>query len=214
MISASARSRHTGSRSPPSAFTLASVWNVLDEREVELVLEAVGGEAAEPVVGVQHVGREVAVEVVRHAVAELVDDRRQLLLAEVERPGRHVHHPVPRLDLHDLGLIRARGAGEGGAVDAGLRRAPTPARARTRSSRHCRPSPVGPAATCGARGLRPVARCGKRYPSRSGIRVHVQAGRAVRPTGDEAVVHVEQRRALLGRRASGRGRSRRGPRCR
>ena len=59
MISASARSRQLGSGSPPSALTRASVWNVDDERDVEVVLDAVGDDAAQPVVGVHDVGAAV-----------------------------------------------------------------------------------------------------------------------------------------------------------
>ena len=74
-----------------------------DERQLELVLDAVRDEAAEPVVGVHHVGAGTVLEVVDHGVAELVDDVRQVFLGEVERPAGQVHDPVPRLDLDDLG---------------------------------------------------------------------------------------------------------------
>ncbi len=120
MISASARSRHSGSKSPPSALTLARVWKVLTNGTIELVLDAVGDEPAEPVVGVQDVGRRIVLDVVDHGVAELVEHRRQLLLGQVVRAGGNVHHPVTRLDLDDLREPGPRRPRVGGAVDTGL----------------------------------------------------------------------------------------------
>ena len=45
-----------------------------DERQVELVLDAMRDESAEPVVGVQHIGGRVVLDVVDHRVAELAED--------------------------------------------------------------------------------------------------------------------------------------------
>ncbi|CAB4547679.1 unannotated protein [freshwater metagenome] len=92
-----------------------------DERQAALVLQPVGDQAAEPVVRVHDVGRELAVEMTPDAGGELVDDPRQVLLGQVVRTGGDVHDAVPGLDLHDLGQTRPVGAGERGAVDTQLR---------------------------------------------------------------------------------------------
>ena len=91
-----------------------------DERQVELVLESVADEAAEPVVGVDHIGSVVAGEPVEHPSTELVDHLGQGLLGEVVRTGLDVDHAVAGFD-HDLvGQSVTIGASEGGALDAGL----------------------------------------------------------------------------------------------
>ena len=91
-----------------------------DERDVEDVLEAVGDDAAEPVVGVHDVGAAVGREVLEHAVGELVEDVGERLLRQVVRPGLDVHDAVAGLDEHLGREPGAVGAGVGGALDAGL----------------------------------------------------------------------------------------------
>ncbi len=91
-----------------------------DEREVELVLDAMPDETAEPVVGVQHVGGRVVLDVVDHGVAELGQHRRKLFLAEVVAAGGNMHHPMPRLDLDHLRESGSRRSRVRRALDTGL----------------------------------------------------------------------------------------------
>ena len=115
-------------------------------------------EAAEPVVGVQHVGRRVVLEVVDHGIAELVDHRRQLLLGQVVRAGGDVHDTMARLDLHDLGQARVAMA----RVYV-VHSTPAWASADTSSRTYTFMPPLSPepgwaGATCGAKARRRVAR--------------------------------------------------------
>ncbi len=66
-------------------------------RQIELVLEPMTSHPAQPVVGVQHVGR-IDREMGAHPVSELVDDAGQLLLREVGVAGVDVHDLEARLD--------------------------------------------------------------------------------------------------------------------
>ena len=84
------------------------------------MLEAVGDDAAEPVVGVDDVGAAVGLEVLEHAVGELVEDVGERLLREVVRAGLDVHDAVTGLDEHLGREPGAVGAGVRGALDAGL----------------------------------------------------------------------------------------------
>ena len=92
-----------------------------DERQIELVLDAVADETAEPVVGVQHVGGRVVLEMIDHGITELGDHRRQLLLGKVVRTRRNVDDAMARLDLHDVGKARSRGPRVCRALHARLR---------------------------------------------------------------------------------------------
>ena len=76
------------------------------QRQVQLVLEAMPGDAREPVVGMEGVGgvgATVGGEPRQHTVGELVDDLGEGLLGQVDGPRRNVHHPEPRLDVDDVG---------------------------------------------------------------------------------------------------------------
>ena len=113
---------------PPLRFEVAALRFHLgqrveraDERDVQLVLDAVRNQATEEVVGVDDIRRRVVLEVVDHQIAELGEDARQLLLRQVERAGRYVDHPMPRLDQHDLRLVGVRAARVSGAFHAGVR---------------------------------------------------------------------------------------------
>jgi hypothetical protein len=90
------------------------------ERQVQLVLQPVGHEPAQEVVGVEDVGGRRGAQVFGHPVAELVEDRRQLLLGEVERAGGDVHDAMAGLHVHHVGLVGVRAAGVGGALHPGL----------------------------------------------------------------------------------------------
>ena len=78
------------------------------QRDVQLVLEAVPGESAQPVVGVDGVGAAVRLDVGGHLVGEGLDVVAQLLAAQDARgSGVQVVHPETR--LHDLrGALLAR----------------------------------------------------------------------------------------------------------
>ncbi len=91
------------------------------ERDVELVLDAVGDEPAQPVVGVHDVGATVLGEILEHTIGELVDDLGQCLLGQVVRTGLDVDHPVIGLDPHLRRQPVAVGPGVGGALETGLR---------------------------------------------------------------------------------------------
>jgi hypothetical protein len=91
------------------------------ERNVELVLERVADDAAQPVVGVDHVGAFVPSQPVEHAVAELVGDLRERFLGEVVRPCRDVDHAVAGFDEDLVGKAVSVGAGERGGLDTRLR---------------------------------------------------------------------------------------------
>ena len=91
-----------------------------DERHVELVLQGMPDDAAQPVVAVDHVGSLVAGEPVEHAASELVGDLRQRLLRQVVRTRFDVHHTVARLDDDLAWQTVTVGAGERGALDARL----------------------------------------------------------------------------------------------
>ena len=97
----------SGSRSPPSAFTRASVWNVLTSGRSELVLHPVAGHARQPVVGVDDVApaRASRWSITPSANASTVAG--ELLLGEVERPGVDVDDPEARLDGHLVGQVVA-----------------------------------------------------------------------------------------------------------
>ena len=84
------------------------------------MLEAVAGDARQPVVGVEGVDVREADEVLADAVGEVVDDVRELLLGEVGGPGLDVDHPEPRLHLDDLGAGLVATAGEDVGAHAGL----------------------------------------------------------------------------------------------
>ena len=93
-----------------------------DERQVELVLDAVADEAAEPVVGVQHIGGRVVLDVVDHGVAELVDAPTEA----VPWPGRTGRRGCARRDGRARPARRRASPGRvrsrvGRALDAGLR---------------------------------------------------------------------------------------------
>ena len=87
-----------------------------DERDVELVLDAVRRNSAQPVVGVNDVGAAVRPEVIEHPVGELVDDGLRLQLGGAEAAvcaiglevgglvgpaGSEDHAPLPRQELVD-----------------------------------------------------------------------------------------------------------------
>ncbi len=75
------------------------------QRERELVLEPMAGQARQPVVGVDGVGAALAAQVAGHAVGELVDDLGELFLGQVGRTGLHVHDPEAGLDVDHLGEV-------------------------------------------------------------------------------------------------------------
>ena len=66
------------------------------QRQVELVLEPVAGDARQPVVGVDRVDVAVGRRVGEHAVGELVDDLGQLLLGQRRRDRRRRGRPGSR----------------------------------------------------------------------------------------------------------------------
>ena len=165
ITSASARSRHVGSRSPPSAFTRASVWNVDTSGHVEGVLQAVADHAAQPVVAVHDVDTGAAAHVVEHAVGECIELVGERLLGQVVRPGRDVHDAVAGLD----GDLRRAAPPGAPACTSCTRRLPGPTprrpRARTRSSPRCRRNPAAATATCAARSSPPSSRRREPYPA-------------------------------------------------
>ena len=91
-----------------------------DERDVEDVLEAVGDDAAEPVVGMNDVGAAVGLQVLEHPVGELVEDVGERLLGEVVRPGLDVDDAMTGLDEHLGREPGAIGSGVRGALDTRL----------------------------------------------------------------------------------------------
>ncbi len=91
-----------------------------DQGQAELVLHPVAGYARQPVVGVDEVDAAVAIEVVHHALGELVDDSRERLFGQIGRAGVDVHHPEAGLDGHLVGQVVAPAPDVRGAVDAGL----------------------------------------------------------------------------------------------
>ena len=91
-----------------------------DQRQVEVVLEPVTDDPAQPVVAVDDVDAGPGQEVLADPAGELVDLLRERLLRQVERSGRDVHDAVPRLDHHLGGQARAVGPGVRRALDAGL----------------------------------------------------------------------------------------------
>ena len=93
-----------------------------DEREFQLVLHAVSDEAAQPVVGMHHIGSGAVLQVIDDAISEGLHHLRQVFLREIERAGGHVHHTMTWLHLDDLGLLGTHRPGVGGAVHACLRK--------------------------------------------------------------------------------------------
>jgi hypothetical protein len=91
-----------------------------DERNIELVLEAVSGDPAQPVVAVDHVDAARLRDVVPHAVGEDVDELGQLLLGHVVRAGLDVGDRVARFDEDLVRQTRPVGARVRRALDAGL----------------------------------------------------------------------------------------------
>ena len=63
------------------------------------MLELVAGHARQPVVGVEGIDVAELLEVLGHALGELVDDVGQLLLGQVEGTGLDVDHPEAGLHL-------------------------------------------------------------------------------------------------------------------
>ena len=90
------------------------------ERQVEFVLDAVGHDATEEVVGVQSVDVRDVPDVVDDPVAELAQHLGQALLGQIERTGGDVHHAVAGFDLHDVGLVGAGATRVRGALHTGL----------------------------------------------------------------------------------------------
>ena len=91
------------------------------ERHVEIVLELVPDQPAEPVVAVDHVGPPVRLEPVEDADTEVVGDVAQRFFGQMVRSGLDVHDTVAGFD-EDLGRKAGLvGTGEGDALDAGLR---------------------------------------------------------------------------------------------
>ena len=90
-----------------------------DQRQVEPVLEVVGRNRGQPVVGVQRLDRGRG-QVGSHAVAELSDDRREVLLGQLGRAGGDVHHLEARFDPHAVGKVVGPAAHVDPHVDAGL----------------------------------------------------------------------------------------------
>jgi hypothetical protein len=91
-----------------------------DERDVELVLEAVADDAAQPVVAVHGVDPRPVPDVLGDTGSECVELRRQRLLRQVIRARRHVDDTVAGLDQDLLGEAGTIGAGERRALDPGL----------------------------------------------------------------------------------------------
>ena len=90
------------------------------QRQVELVLEAVPGDARQPVVGVQGVDAAAGPDVGEHAVGELVDQLGERLLGDVGGAGGDVHDPEPGLDVDDVGQLVVPAADVDRAGHAGL----------------------------------------------------------------------------------------------
>ena len=80
------------------------------------MLQAVPGDARQPVVGVERVDVAERPQVGADPVGERVDDIRQLLLGEVRRAGLDVDDPEAGLDLDHLGagVVPAPGEDVGG----------------------------------------------------------------------------------------------------
>ena len=120
MISASARSRQSGLGVAALRLDPGERVERRHERDVEDVLDAVGDDAAEPVVGMDDVGAAVGLEMGEHTVGELVEDVGERLLREVVRAGLDVHDAVTGLDEHLGRQPGTVGAGVGRALDACL----------------------------------------------------------------------------------------------
>jgi hypothetical protein len=90
-----------------------------DERQLEVVLEGVAGDAREPVVGVEDVGPALARQPVEHTVGEPFDQLGQLLFGHQGLgAGPHVVDAQAGLDLDGLGQAPPPGTGVHVAVDA------------------------------------------------------------------------------------------------
>ena len=162
-----------------------------DQRDVEAVLEAMAGDAAQPVVAVNHVYAASGFNVLGDAVGEHVDLLGERLFGQVERPGGDVHHRMSRLDHQLARQTRAIGPGVRRALDPSLGEGARRPRARTRSSLRCHLTLAARAGTCEERSGRPAARPSKHHRSAQ----HSRAGNALL---DEALVDVEQRLLLFG----------------
>ena len=129
-----------------------------DQRHIEAVLETMPGDAAEPVVAVDEIDAASGLDVLTDAVGEDVDLLGECRLGKVERPGRDVHHRMPRLDQQ---LGREVPVDRPACTSCTRRRrgrVPRRPRARTRSSRRCRRNLAARAGTCEGRSRRPAAR--------------------------------------------------------
>ena len=90
-------------------------------RQRQLVLQAVGRLARQPVVGVEDlVVAPAPPDLTEHRLGELVDEPGQALLGDGRGgPGRHIEHPEVGLDRDHPGLPRVLGPGVDVAGDAG-----------------------------------------------------------------------------------------------
>ena len=91
-----------------------------DEWEVQLVLQTMPCDRAQPVVGEDPVVARVGGQPGGHAVCEVVDDARQVLLGEVVCSGIDVDHAEPRLHVHDGRRVQIHPACEDGRATTGL----------------------------------------------------------------------------------------------
>ncbi len=105
-----------------SAFRLHSSERVerRDEGDVEVVLESVAGNAAQPVVGVDGVDAGAGADVSEDEVVELIEHLGERFLGKVARSGRNVHDSVPWLDEHLRIVVGARTTRVGRALDPRL----------------------------------------------------------------------------------------------
>jgi hypothetical protein len=85
-----------------------------DERQRQFMLQSVTDHPREPVVGMERLRSAVATQMPRHSVAELVEDRGEVLLGQVRRAGIDMHDPESGFDVDDLGEVI------GGATDVDL----------------------------------------------------------------------------------------------
>ena len=91
-----------------------------DERQIELMLELMADVTREPVVRVERVERPCGREMATRGFDEVADEAAQRFLRQRRRtPSAKVDDTKAGLDVDDLGLIRAIGAGEHVTLDTG-----------------------------------------------------------------------------------------------
>ena len=151
-------------------------------------------ETAEPVVGVQHIGRRVVLDVVDHGIAEVVDHGRELFLAQVIRTGGDVTRDG-RLDLDDFGKTWSRCPRVRRALDTGLGE-----RRHELAHVHIHAATVARARLGGGDvwSESTATRCTEMRNATESINIPGTPGAHSRFAGDEAFVDVEQGLALLG----------------